>query len=110
MQTRTEESNVDIARDPTTSGFERAEVLEALVVEDDTRDHEDEVLDLIAVADYLTPELHRGGGAMEAAEVVSEWADHDAGLLHEAEVVASEFAHHDESATLLHRAADLAAA
>jgi len=97
------------ARGPT-AGFERAEVLDAQIVDDDTRSHEEEVLDLVAVADYLTPELHRGGGAMEAAEVVSEWADHDAGLLHEAEVVAAEFAHHDDSASLLHRAADLAAA
>jgi hypothetical protein len=92
------------------SGFEQAESIEALVVDDDGRSHEDEVMDLVAVADYLTPELHRGAGAEDAVAVVSEWADHDAELLHEAEMVAEHAAGHDESATLLHQAADTAAA
>ncbi|MGH9014219.1 MAG: hypothetical protein ACRDZ1_09840 [Acidimicrobiia bacterium] len=63
------------------------------------------VRELVGVADFLTPELHRNTGADDAAEAVSEWAEGDAELLVEAEEVARS-EHHDESAELLHRAAD----
>lgn len=92
-----------------TDGFEEAEMIEALVVDDDSRSHDEEVLDLVAVADFLAPELHREAGAEDAAAVVSEWADGDPELIEEAEAVAR-LDHHEESATILHEAAGYATA
>ena len=91
------------------TGFNRAEELEALVVEDPTRPHEEEVRDLVCLADFLVPELHRDAGAEEAAEAVTEWADGDPFLLAEAEYIARD-EHHDESAELLHLAVEVASA
>ena len=91
------------------SGFDQAEELEAMVVDDPDRPHADEVRDLVCLADFLAPELHRDAGAEQAAEAVTEWADGDAGLLAEAEDVARD-EHHDESAELLHIAAEVASA
>ena len=91
------------------SGFDQAEELEAIVVDDPNRPHEEEVRDLVCLADFLAPELHRDAGAEQAAEAVTEWADGDAGLLTEAEGIARH-EHHDESAQLLHIAAEVASA
>jgi hypothetical protein len=91
------------------TGFDRAEEFEALVVEDPTRPHEEEVRDLVCLADFLVPELHRDAGAEEAAEAVTEWADGDPSLLAEAEDIAR-VEHHDESAELLHLAVEVASA
>ena len=91
------------------TGFDRAEELEALVVEDPTRPHEEEVRDLVCLADFLVPELHRDAGAEDAAEAVTEWADGDPSLLAEAEDIAR-VEHHDESAELLHLAVEVASA
>jgi hypothetical protein len=66
-------------------------------------DHQPEVLDLVGLADFLTPELHRGGGAHEAAVEIVEWAEGDVALLAEAEGVAR-VEHHEESAKILHLA------
>ena len=91
------------------NGFEQAEELEAIVVDDPDRPHEEEVRDLVCLADFLAPELHRDAGAEQAAEAVTEWADGDAGILAEAEGVAR-LEHHAESAELLHLAAEVASA
>ncbi|MGI8797509.1 MAG: hypothetical protein ACR2IR_13150 [Acidimicrobiia bacterium] len=91
------------------TGFDRAEELEALVVEDPTRPHEEEVRDLVCLADFLVPELHRDAGAEQAAEAVTEWADGDPSLLAEAADIARD-EHHDETAELLHRAVEFASA
>ncbi len=91
------------------TGFDQAEELEAMVVEDPTRPHDEEVRDLVCLADFLVPELHRDTGAEEAAEAVTEWADGDPEILTEAEEVARH-EHHDESAELLHLAVEVAAA
>jgi hypothetical protein len=90
------------------TGFEQAEVVDALVVEDHGRPHEEEVQDLVHLADFLAPELHRAAST-DAAEVITEWADGDPGLLSEAETIARQ-EHHDESAALLHQAAEHARA
>jgi hypothetical protein len=95
------------APDPT-SGFDQAETLEAIVV-DGPGDHDEEVEGLVALADFLAPELHREQGIDPAAEVVSEWAGGDPDLLSDAEKRARR-QHHDESAALLHRAAEFATA
>jgi hypothetical protein len=99
----------DVAQMTNDTGFDRAEELEALVVEDPTRPHEEEVRDLVCLADFLVPELHRDAGAEEAAEAVTEWADGDPSLLAEAEDIAR-VEHHDESAELLHLAVEVASA
>jgi hypothetical protein len=91
------------------AGFDRAEELEAMVVEDPTRPHEEEVRDLVCLADFLVPEMHRDTGAEEAAEAVTDWADGDPAILAEAEDVAR-VEHHDESAELLHLAVEVASA
>ncbi|MGQ0803194.1 MAG: hypothetical protein ACT4PI_04965 [Actinomycetota bacterium] len=91
------------------AGFDRAEELEALVVEDPTRPHDEEVRDLVCLADFLVPELHRDSGPEQAAEAVTEWADGDPQLLAEAEDVAR-VERHDESAELLHLAVEVASA
>ncbi len=91
------------------TGFDRAEELEALVVEDPTRPHEEEVRDLVCLGDFLVPELHRDAGAEQAAEAVTEWADGDPSLLAEAADIARD-EHHDETAELLHRAVEFASA
>ena len=93
----------------TSEGFDRAEELEAIVVEDPGRPHEEEVRDLVCLADFLAPELHRDAGGDQAAEAVTEWADGDPQLLAEAEFVARD-EHHDESAEILHRAFEHASA
>jgi hypothetical protein len=90
------------------TGFARAEVVEALVVEDHGRPHDEEVQDLVHLADFLVPELHRAVPS-DAAEVITEWADGDPRLLSEAEHVARE-EHHEESAELLHQAVEQARA
>jgi hypothetical protein len=95
------------APDPT-SGFEQAETLDAMVLAGPD-DHDKEVEELVAVADFLAPELHREQGIEPAAEVVSAWAGGDADLLTDAELRARR-EHRDEPAALLHRAAELATA
>lgn len=85
------------------AGFEQAEALEALVVTGEDRPHDEEVEDLVHLADFLAPELHRAVPT-DAAEAITEWAEGDADLLSEAETVARE-EHHEESAELLHQAA-----
>ncbi|MGH8984460.1 MAG: hypothetical protein ACRDY6_11375 [Acidimicrobiia bacterium] len=90
------------------TGFDQAEAVEALVVEDHGRPHQEEVQDLVHLADFLVPELHRAVPT-DAAEVITEWADGDPDLLSEAEGVARE-KHHDESAQLLHQAVEYASA
>jgi hypothetical protein len=92
-----------------TAGFDRAEELEAMVVEDPTRPHDEEVWDLVSLADFLVPEMHRDTGAEEAAEAVTDWADGDPTILAEAEDVARD-EHHEESAELLHLAVEVASA
>jgi hypothetical protein len=91
------------------TGFDQAEAVEAVVVDDPTRPHEEEVRDLVCVADFLVPEMHRDTGAEQAAEAVTEWADGDPSLLSEAEYIARQ-EHHDESAQLLHLAVEVASA
>jgi hypothetical protein len=91
------------------TGFDRAEELEALVVEDPDRPHDEEIRDLVSLADFLVPEMHRDTGAEEAAEAVTEWADGDPTLLAKAEDIAR-VEHHDESAELLHLAVEVASA
>jgi hypothetical protein len=89
-------------------GFEQAEAVEALATDEPARPHEEEVEELVHVADFLAPELHRVART-DAAEAITEWADGDPDLLLEAEAVARG-EHHDESAELLHQAAEHARA
>jgi hypothetical protein len=90
------------------AGFEQAEALEAVVVDDQGRPHDEEVQDLVHLADFLVPELHRAV-TTDATEVITEWADGDPDLLTEAEIVARE-EHREESAALLREAAEHARA
>jgi hypothetical protein len=90
------------------TGFEQAEALEAVVVDDHSRPHQEEVQDLVHLADFLAPELHRAAPT-DAAEVITDWADGDPELLAEAEAIARE-ERHEESAELLHQAAAHASA
>jgi hypothetical protein len=90
------------------TGFDQAEAVEALVVDDPGRHHDEEVQDLVHLADFLVPELHRAAPT-DAPEVIIEWADGDSRLLSEAEHVARE-EHHEESAELLHQAVEHARA
>ena len=92
----------------TTVGFERAEAVDAVV--DPIHHHDDELQDLLSMAEFLAPEV-RGGraGAREAAVQIAEWADRDPDLLEEAERRARA-EHHDDSAKILHLAHDLLAA
>jgi hypothetical protein len=68
-----------------------------------------EIGDLISMAAFLGPELHRAGGAGRAAGAINQWADGDAALLAEAEAIAHR-EHHEDAAAILHRAHDLAIA
>jgi hypothetical protein len=68
-----------------------------------------EIGDLISMAAFLGPELHRAGGAGRAAGATNQWADGDAALLAEAEAIAHR-EHHEDAAAILHRAHDLAIA
>jgi hypothetical protein len=92
----------------TTVGFERAEAVDAVV--DPIHHHDDELRDLLSMADFLAPEV-RGGraAAREAAVEIAEWAERDPELLAEAERRAHA-EHHDDSAKILHFAHDLVAA
>jgi hypothetical protein len=63
--------------------------------------------DLVSLATFLGPELHRPGGGQRAAGVMKQWADGDAALLAEAETIAHR-EHHEEAAEILHHAHDLA--
>jgi hypothetical protein len=63
--------------------------------------------DLVSLATFLGPELHRSDGAERAAVVIKQWADGDAALLAEAETIAHR-EHHEEAAEILHHAHDLA--
>jgi hypothetical protein len=68
-----------------------------------------EIGDLISMAAFLGPELHRPGGVRRAAGAIEQWADGDAVLLAEAEAIAHR-EHHEDAAAILHRAHDLAIA
>jgi hypothetical protein len=68
-----------------------------------------EIGDLISMATFLGPELHRLGGVRRAAGAIKQWADGDAALLAEAEVIAHR-EHQEDAAAILHRAHDLAIA
>jgi hypothetical protein len=89
-----------------TNGFENAEALEADVVAGESRRYEDAVRDLVCLAGFLAPELHR---STRAATVITRWAEGDATLLVEAETVARR-EHREEPAEILHRARDLGTA
>lgn len=86
------------------TGFDQAEAVEALVVEDAGRPLGEEVHDLVHLADFLAPELHRAAPT-DAADVINEWADGDPRLLAEAEHIARA-EHREESAELLHQAVE----
>jgi hypothetical protein len=90
------------------AGFDRAEAVESLV-EEVPHDHATEVRDLVSMADFLVPELHRDHGAEEAAAEIAEWADRNPELLAEAERLARRHQHAD-SAQILHLAQDYASA
>jgi hypothetical protein len=70
---------------------------------------DNEIDDLISMAAFLGPELHRPGGVGRAAGAIEQWADGDAALLAEAEAIAHR-EHHEDAAAILHRAHDLAIA
>lgn len=90
-------------------GFDRAEAVDA-IVDPSHHHHDEELLDLLSMAEFLAPEV-RGGraGARAAAAQIAEWADRDPDLLSEAEQRARA-EHHDDSAKILHLAHDLLAA
>ena len=67
-------------------------------------DHQSEVRDLLGVAEFLAPEVHRDHGAEEAAAELADWANGDRALIAEAERMALR-AHHEDTAHLLHLAA-----
>jgi hypothetical protein len=68
-----------------------------------------EIGDLISMAAFLGPELHRPGGAERAALAIKQWAEGNAACLAEAETIAQR-EHHEDAARILHRAHDLAIA
>jgi hypothetical protein len=76
---------------------------------DGERRRGNEIGDLVSLATFLGPELHRPGGRQGAAGVMKQWADGDAALLAEAETIAHR-EHHEEAAEILHHAHDLATA
>jgi hypothetical protein len=76
---------------------------------DGERRRGNEIGDLVSLATFLGPELHRPGGGQRAAGVMKQWADGDAALLAEAETIAHR-EHHEEAAEILHHAHDLATA
>jgi hypothetical protein len=90
------------------AGFARAEAIEALALDDSDGPHAAEVRDLVHLAEFLAPELHRAAPT-DAPDAITEWADGDAGLLAEAEHVARS-EHDDEAAELLHQAVEHARA
>jgi len=63
--------------------------------------------DLVSLATFLGPELHRPDGAERAAVVMKQWAEGDPALLAEAETIAHR-EHHEDAAQILHHAHDLA--
>jgi hypothetical protein len=76
---------------------------------DGERRRGNEIGDLVSLATFLGPELHRPGGRQGAAGVMKQWADGDAALLAEAETIAHR-EHHEDAAEILHHAHDLATA
>jgi hypothetical protein len=90
------------------AGFARAEAIEALAADDPGRAQAAEVEDLVHLAGFLAPELHRAAPT-DAPDAITEWADGDPGLLAQAEHVARS-EHDDEAAELLHQAVEHAAA
>jgi hypothetical protein len=66
-----------------------------------------EIGDLVSLATFLGPELHRLGGGQRAASVMKQWADGDAALLAEAETIAHRD-NHEDAAEILHHARELA--
>jgi hypothetical protein len=76
---------------------------------DGERRRGNEIGDLVSLATFLGPELHRPGGRQGAAGVMKQWADGDAALLAEAETIAHR-EHHEEAAEILHHAHNLATA
>jgi hypothetical protein len=74
---------------------------------DEARRRGNELGDLVSLATFLGPELHRSDGAQRAAVVMKQWADSDAALLAEAETIAHR-EHHEDAAEILHHAHDLA--
>ncbi|MGH9030824.1 MAG: hypothetical protein ACRDY4_11440 [Acidimicrobiia bacterium] len=90
------------------TGFDQAEAIDALVVDDPGRPPVEEIQDLVHLADFLVPELHRAA-PIDAAEAITEWADGDPRILSEAERVARA-EHREESAELLHQAVEHARA
>jgi hypothetical protein len=76
---------------------------------DGERRRGNEIGDLVSLATFLGPELHRPGGRQGAAGVMKQWADGDAAFLAEAETIAHR-EHHEEAAEILHHAHDLATA
>jgi hypothetical protein len=74
---------------------------------DEARRRGNELGDLVSLATFLGPELHRSDGAQRAAVVMKQWADGDAALLAEAETIAHR-EHHEDAAEILHHAHDLA--
>jgi hypothetical protein len=76
---------------------------------DGERRRGNEIGDLVSLATFLGPELHRSGGGQRAAGVMKQWADGDAALLAEAETIAHR-EHHEDAAEILHCARDLATA
>jgi hypothetical protein len=68
-----------------------------------------EIGDLVSLATFLGPELHRADGAERAAVVMKQWADGDAALLAEAETIAHR-ERHEDAAEILHHAHGLATA
>lgn len=76
---------------------------------DGERRRGNEIGDLVSLATFLGPELHRPGGRQGAAGVMKQWAAGDAALLAEAETIAHR-EHHEEAAEILHHAHNLATA
>jgi hypothetical protein len=74
---------------------------------DGERRRGNEIGDLVSLATFLGPELHRPGGGQAAAGVMKQWAEGDAALLAEAETIAHR-EHHEDAAEILHHAHDLA--
>ena len=85
--------------------FRQAAALEASVGH--SREHADEVRDLVSLGDFLAPEMHRTGGLDEAASAVREWVDDNVVMIEQAETIAED-QHRDYSAEILHRAKLLA--
>jgi hypothetical protein len=75
--------------------------------DEEPRPADSEIGDLVSLATFLGPELHRPGGGQGAAGVMKQWADGDAALLAQAESIAHR-ERHEDAAEILHRAHDLA--